>query len=106
MKTLLLSLLVTTLPEFPLNSILNMPVPCGSYAKVSKQLKDKHQEQRILSALTKRGDGLFELWSDKDGEEWTLILHTLTDNEACILGSGRGIDIDSYMEPLNKGKTI
>jgi len=60
---------------------------CAPRDKYVAFLKENFQEDRVVGGLDSRG-ALFELFTSKDGETWTL-LATWASGISCLVGSGR-----------------
>jgi len=79
------------LPKYPrISSMFHLQIPCLKYDVVESNLKYAG-EQRRLSAITANGESLMEVWVDPLNDDWTIILHTLLDNEGCIMATGKGV---------------
>ena len=80
-----------TVPKYPkISSIFHLKIPCLKYDVVKSNL-EYTGEQRRLSAITAKGESLMEVWVDPLNDDWTIILHTLVDNEGCIIATGKGV---------------
>jgi len=44
--------------------------------------------------IAKNPTNIYEVWVDKDQNDWTLILHTSIDDEGCVVGSGLGLVLE------------
>ena len=73
-----------------LSSFLQLRLACADYDELSKNLTHG-KERLVFTALTRGGESLLELWADKEREDWTAVLHTLPDNEGCIVATGIGV---------------
>ena len=80
-----------TVPKYPkISSIFHLKIPCLKYYVVESNLEYTGEQLR-LSAITAQGGSLMELWVDSRDDDWTMVLHTLIDNEGCIVATGKGV---------------
>ena len=80
-----------TVPKYPtISSIFHLKIPCLKYDVVESNLEYTGEQLR-LSAITAQGGSLMELWVDSRDDDWTMVLHTLIDNEGCIIATGKGV---------------
>ena len=80
-----------TVPKYPkVSSVFHLKIPCLKYDVVESNLEYMGEQLR-LSAITAQGGSLMELWVDSRDDDWTMVLHTLIDNEGCIIATGKGV---------------
>ena len=80
-----------TVPKYPkVSSVFHLKIPCLKYDVVESNLEYTGEQLR-LSAITAQGGSLMELWVDSRDDDWTMVLHTLIDNEGCIIATGKGV---------------
>ncbi len=67
--------------------------PCANYEILKKSLQ-RGGERLLVSMIAKNPTNIYEVWVDKDQNDWTLILHTSIDDEGCVVGSGLGLVLE------------
>tara|TARA_R110002020_G_scaffold213289_3_gene420014 strand:+ start:3233 stop:3580 length:348 start_codon:yes stop_codon:yes gene_type:complete len=78
-------------PKYPtISSLLRLQLPCLKYEIVESNLKYTGEQLRI-SAITAGGESLVEMWVDQENNDWTVVLHTIADDEGCIVATGKGV---------------
>ena len=60
---------------------------CGPYSTIEMRLKSVYRERTIISLF--RNSDFFELWTDPDGESWTIVLRYLDEDNACVMAAGK-----------------
>jgi len=94
-----------TVPKYPkISSLLRLQLPCMKYDVIESNLKYAGERLR-LSAVTANGDSLVEMWTDSEDEGWTIILHTIVDNEGCVIATGQGVVAESPSATINERVT-
>ena len=89
-------------PKSPkISSLLRLQLPCLKYDIIESNLKYAG-EQRRLSAITANGESLMEVWVDPFNDDWTVVLHTIVDNEGCIVATGKGVVEDLPSTTINE----
>jgi len=68
--------------------------PCTNY-ELLKQSLEQGGETLIASMIDKNPMNIYEVWVDKDHNDWTLILHTSVDGGGCVVGSGLGFVLEA-----------
>jgi len=78
-------------PKYPtISSLLRLQLPCLKYEIVESNLKYTGEQLRV-SAITAGGESLVEMWVDVEEDDWTMVLHTIVDDEGCIMATGKGV---------------
>ena len=78
-------------PKYPtISSLLRLQLPCLKYEIVRSNLNYTGEQLRV-SAITAGGESLVEMWVDQEDDDWTVLLHTIADDEGCIMATGKGV---------------
>ena len=78
-------------PKYPMiSSLRRLQLPCLKYEIVESNLKYTGEQLRV-AAITAGGESLVEMWVDVEDDDWTVVLHTIADDEGCIVATGKGV---------------